>query len=114
MNKPNPLGTAQSDKSRVPPLQLADEESFLAHPWVESLIPRFLRDDALARHAMHRLTEDLRNINELHIARERRSFFTSIDGRVKTQLSFFRKLYHTCQDRSDETGVTPQTLSTFY
>lgn len=102
------------DRQSMTPLQLSDESAFLSHPWVERLMPRFLRDEVLARHAMRRLTADLKNLNELVIARERRAFLTSIDGRVKTQRSFFRKLFRLCRERSCATGVTPQVLQDFY
>jgi ppGpp synthetase/RelA/SpoT-type nucleotidyltranferase len=106
------VGDDRGPESR--PLQLADEASFLAHPWVEDLISRFVRDDTLSRHAMRRLTADLKKINELYVVREHRALFTSIDGRVKTQRSFFRKLYRICIERSSETGITPQILLQFY
>jgi len=60
------------------------------------------------------VTEDLGNLNEIYSAQQGRSFFTSIDGRVKSQLSFFRKLFKLCNERSASTGVTPEILQTIY
>lgn len=98
----------------APPIQLGDEASFLAHPWVGALIPQYLKDAALAREAMRRLTADLKRFNEVYAARERRVAFTTIDGRVKTQLSFLRKLHSLCKERASETGLVPKTLLAFY
>ena len=115
MGQPDP-GVVSKPQMRTatPPINLADEESFLCHPWVEKLVPRFFRDSTLARHAMHRITEDIQALNAEHIVKHGRAFFTTIDGRVKSQTSFFRKLHAICKQRSATTGVTPQTLDAFY
>lgn len=115
MSEPDPGVVARRQtRGTTRPIQLADEARFLCHPWVEKLVPRFQRDAILARHAMHRITDDIHNINELFVVDHGRAFFTTIDGRVKSQASFFRKLYAMCKERASETGVTPQTLESVY
>jgi ppGpp synthetase/RelA/SpoT-type nucleotidyltranferase len=99
------------DVGAQPALDLGDLDGFLAHPWVKALVPRFRHEEALARQAMRRLTDDLKKLNDAVVGR---SLFTSIDGRVKTEDSFFRKLYSICKTRSNETGVTIQILQQFY
>lgn len=98
----------------LPPLQLSDESSFIAHPWVAKLIPRLRVDSILAQGAMRRLTADLKAINDDYASREKRSFFTSIDGRVKTESSFIRKLYALCKERAPKTGITERILLRTY
>jgi ppGpp synthetase/RelA/SpoT-type nucleotidyltranferase len=95
-------------------IDLADESAFFSHPWVEQILSRFSRDEILAQHAMPRISDDLRSMNDLPVAAVGRVWFTSVEGRVKSEVSVLRKLHQKCKAGSHETGVTPTTLQNYY
>jgi ppGpp synthetase/RelA/SpoT-type nucleotidyltranferase len=60
------------------------------------------------------LLNDLKEIDETHRARTGGALFTTVECRVKSELSFFRKLYGCSHALGQVNGVTPNTLATFY
>jgi ppGpp synthetase/RelA/SpoT-type nucleotidyltranferase len=95
-------------------IDLADKSAFCSHPWVEQILSRYRRDALLAEHAMQRISDDVRSINYLPATKSGRVRFTTVEGRVKLEVSVLRKLYQKCKAGSRETGVTPTTLQSYY
>lgn len=75
-------------------------EAFKKHPWVNELQPRYAKDAALAAAACRQVVHDLTEFNQLYDQEHARAVFTTIEGRVKEEESFFRKLYKLCSQRN--------------
>ncbi len=58
--------------------------------------------------------KDLKRINEDYLNQNNRVVFTSIEGRVKSEISFFKKLYKICIENGKTQGVTPSLLNDYY
>jgi len=95
-------------------LDLSSFESFRDHPLVIPSIQRYHRDVILADAAVKVLVTDLENLNEEHEKSFGRVAFITIEGRVKTEDSFLKKLYIETRESSKSRGITAATLSTLY
>ena len=95
-------------------LTLESFEEFRSHPQVQSLLPRYRKDAILADYAITRLIGNLRDLNEIYRARHGRPAFATLEGRVKTEASFFRKLYLRACERTESHGLTPGSLERLY
>ena len=96
------------------PIDLGSFEKFRSHPWVDDLSPKFRDESVLAKRAMLKGIEDLRSIAESWRKANNRALFTTIDGRVKTEVSFFQKLFEICKQRGAKDGFTQDTLAAAY
>jgi ppGpp synthetase/RelA/SpoT-type nucleotidyltranferase len=96
------------------PLDLASFDAFGKHPWVASLGQRYSHDATLAGYAIIRLIQDLQELNAASTHDEGRVLFTAVEGRVKSEESFFRKLYGTCIEQGPRSGITQTTLRRLY
>jgi ppGpp synthetase/RelA/SpoT-type nucleotidyltranferase len=65
---------------------------------------------ALASEAVVRLVEDLEGLNEQHLAMHQRVAFTAVQGRVKQEDSFLKKLLRSCRDLGQAKGISQATL----
>jgi ppGpp synthetase/RelA/SpoT-type nucleotidyltranferase len=81
---------------------------------VQALEVRHARDALLAKHAAHRVTTDLNELNSGFVSGAGRVRFTTIQARVKTKDSFFRKLFQTAREAAATIGVTPSSLEQLY
>ncbi len=108
---PRPWGRSCLGNEKA--LTLESFEEFCAHPWIQDLIPRYNKDAILAKHAVVRLTSDLHDINA-YAAGHGHFGFTSVEGRVKTEASFFHKLYFRAQEAARSQGLTQGSLKRLY
>jgi ppGpp synthetase/RelA/SpoT-type nucleotidyltranferase len=96
------------------PIDLESFDAFRLHPWVSPLIQRYTKDATLARHAVARIVTDLENLNKRCIEKHGRVSFTSVEGRVKPETRFLRKLYKMCRVNAPTHGTTPDSLHELY
>jgi ppGpp synthetase/RelA/SpoT-type nucleotidyltranferase len=95
-------------------LILESFEAFRAHPWVQDLVPRYNKDAVLAKYAVLRLISDLHDLNNGYSNEHGHIALTSIEGRVKTETSLFRKLYLLAQEVGRNQGLTQGSLQRIY
>lgn len=98
----------------VSPVSLHSDEEFCRHPWIQDLLQRYKRDHVIATHAARKVLADLKTINDESIRSTGRVIFTSVEGRAKTQDSFFQKLRAHCLASVARFGVTRETLRQSY
>ena len=87
---------------------------FKAHPLVAGLLQKYRQDAVLADYATATLVNHLEEINDDYVEEHRRTAFTTIEGRVKAEESFLRKLYLSCRQHSPSRGLTKATLDRHY
>ncbi len=87
---------------------------FRKHPLVTGIRQRYSRDAVLANWATATLVDHLEKINDDFAKKHRRTAFTTIEGRVKTEESFLRKLYASCRRHSPSRGLTKAILNRHY
>jgi ppGpp synthetase/RelA/SpoT-type nucleotidyltranferase len=68
----------------------------------------------LAKAAVATLVTDLENVNIDYQEKFGRVAFTTIEGRVKSEDSFFRKLYSKSREDSATVGITEKTLQSLF
>jgi ppGpp synthetase/RelA/SpoT-type nucleotidyltranferase len=95
-------------------LTLESFEEFRAHPWIQDLVPRYNKDAILGKQAVRRLMGDLHDLNNAYADKKDYIAITSIEGRVKTEASFFRKLYLRAQEVAVSQGLTQGSLQRIY
>src|SRR4051794_21376295 len=95
-------------------IDLNDFKSFMTHDWVNPLIGRYKRAATLAAFARTKVLTDLETFNKETYKQSSRVAFTTIEGRIKDQSSFFRKLHKLCVEYAQTQGVTPATLDNHY
>ena len=95
-------------------LTLESFEEFRAHPWVQDLVPRYRKDAVLGKQAVMRLISDLHDLNNAYAEKKVHIAITSVEGRVKTETSFFRKLYLRAQEVGRNQGLTQGSLQRIY
>jgi len=95
-------------------LTLESFETFRTHPWVQDLLPRYSKDAILAKYAVHRLIGDLHDLNKGYAKERDHVALTAVEGRVKTETSFFRKLYIQAQEAARTQGLTQGSLQRMY
>jgi ppGpp synthetase/RelA/SpoT-type nucleotidyltranferase len=96
------------------PLRLKSFETFKAHPWIVGIRQRYARDATLAKYAVGRILDDLDDLNASYVKNNGRAIFTTIEGRVKSEDSFLKKLYDLCCNKSRVEGLTLQTIEKAY
>lgn len=75
---------------------------------------RYKRDALLAEQAIIHLVESLEELNEEYLAEHSRVAFTSVQGRVKEEDSFLRKLLRVFREQAASKGVSIETLEIAY
>lgn len=95
-------------------IDLKDFAIFASHDWVQPLIGLYKRSATLAEYARIKVLRDLAHLNEETLKNSGRVAFTTIEGRIKEQPSFFRKLHKLCVENAKAKGVTPATLKDHY
>lgn len=93
-------------------LRLGAFEHFVSHKWMHSLKERYDHDATRAAYALVRAMRDLSELKAS--ANSKRTRITSIEGRVKTEASFFRKLYKLALERGPAGGITQDVLAALY
>lgn len=68
----------------------------------------------MAEYAIGRAIRDLEGLNERHIDENGRVVFTTVQGRVKEEASFLKKLHETSRDLSQTRGFSRTTLESAY
>lgn len=96
------------------PFDLSDFEKFKSHPLVKSLIPGFDKDSTIAKYSVKQLVQDLEDLNRAYFEKNKRVIFTTIEGRIKSQNSFLRKLYKMCCEKLKSEGITHEILNKNY
>lgn len=96
------------------PISLETYDGFIAHPRILSLQSEYAKDSTRARFAVAQVVNDLETINEKYFDKYDRVAFTTIEGRVKTEDSFFRKLYKICCTKAPKQGLTAPKIQAFY
>jgi len=89
-------------------------ESFMENSWRKELALKYKSDAILARHAIDKLKGDLKELNDKYWTEKKRTLFTTLDGRVKTEDSFFRKLYRHCKQACASEGFNKPKLTSWY
>src|ERR1017187_1492659 len=87
---------------------------FRTHPLVLPLLKDYQRDATLAKAGVAVLVSDLESLNDEYQEQFGRVAFTTIEGRVKAEESFFRKLYSKSREDSKSVGITADTLQKLY
>ncbi|MBZ0258425.1 hypothetical protein K8I31_20325 [bacterium] len=81
------------------PIDFSNLDSFMSHQWAVSLRTMFNdRNIPLARAATARILKDLADINYDYAKENGRSAITTVSSRVKTENSFFKKLFKKCNE----------------
>ena len=96
------------------PITLESFEKFRDHSWVRDLVPRYQKDAILAQYAVTRAISDLRDMNKSYLDEYGRVAFNSIEGRVKTEASLFRKLYQQARESANRHGLTQGSLQRLF
>lgn len=91
-------------------IDLDDFEGFKIHDLVVPFRARYKRGAALAQQAIIKFIEDLEGLNEQYLAEHNRVALTSIQGRVKEEDSFLKKLLTSCRERARAQGMSPETI----
>ncbi len=91
-------------------IDLDDFEGFKAHTLVASLRDRYKQGATLAQQAILKLVEDLDELNKRFLAEQDRVALTSVQGRVKEEDRFFRKMLTACRERARTQGISRETL----
>ena len=95
-------------------LKLDNYDIFTEHPWIVELKSKYIKESRIAAQGVARLMDDLECMNQDHNKKNGRVLFTSIEGRVKQERSFFRKLFVQVCEQVKTEGLSPKTLETFY
>ena len=87
-------------------------EKFCDHSWIARLVPSYNRSATIGKYSVARLLSDLEEMNEDFVKERGRVAFTSAEGRVKTRISYFRKLFDLARKHSLEggKGLTQQSI----
>lgn len=102
-------------KKKNIPLNLKTFDDFSKHPWIVDLIHyKYSKSKILAQCALERILNDLEQINKEYLAENKRVAFTTIEGRVKDDVSFANKLYKLCKVESKKRGITKKSLDTLF
>lgn len=101
-------------RRRQVPINLASYEDFRRLEWLSPLISKYRRDSVVAEYAVTRLVTDIRNIKRKYADEYNRVLFTTVEGRMKSEDSFFRKLYNICCNKAKIHGLSPVNLKRFY
>jgi ppGpp synthetase/RelA/SpoT-type nucleotidyltranferase len=88
------------------PLNLDTYDSFIAHQSIRDLKSKFAKLKTLAGSANKQLIEKLEELNKQHNQINGEVLFSAIDGRVKKEESFFRKLFSRCQEDAKKEGLS--------
>lgn len=93
---------------------LSSYEDFLASSSIQALIPRFQKDAVTAKHVVETVANDLTQINTLYRAEKKRGLLSTVDYRVKSQDSFFLKLFKICKASCQTQGFDEEKLESWY
>ncbi|MCJ7532049.1 MAG: RelA/SpoT domain-containing protein [Anaerolineales bacterium] len=96
------------------PIDLESFKSFRSHPWILPINQRYNKDATIAYYARNRLVNDLEDLNKKYVEKNGRIAFTTIEGRVKSEDSFLKKLYNLCYETSPLAGMTPELIFELY
>ncbi len=91
-------------------IDLDDIDAFRVHPLVAPFKERYQRNATLAEHAILRLVEDLEALNEQCLEANGRVAFTAVQGRVKEEFSFLKKMWTSCRALAQAKGLSQGTL----
>lgn len=91
-------------------IDLDDFEGFKAHALVAPLRHRYKQSATLAQQAILKLVEDLDELNKRYLAEHDRVALTSVQGRIKEENRFFRKMLTTCREKARTQGISRETL----
>lgn len=92
------------------PINLTSYEYFRKSEWVDNFLKDYRRNAIVAKSAINRLLYDLDYLNKEHETKSGRILFTTTEGRVKTEESFFRKLYDKCCKKQKHDGVSANSI----
>jgi ppGpp synthetase/RelA/SpoT-type nucleotidyltranferase len=92
-------------------INLDSWDAFFRHPWVSTVRTNYQRDALRASFARTQILRDLKHINTSSAGR---TFFVTVEARVKTEESFFRKLFAECKLRAKREGMSPLIIQSVY
>lgn len=92
------------------PASLTNVGSFKASRLVRPFRERYERDATLADYARGRLVTDLRALNDRYFEQHGRVILTAVEGRVKEEDSYLRKLHRLCQELARARGFSAATV----
>jgi ppGpp synthetase/RelA/SpoT-type nucleotidyltranferase len=92
------------------PINLASFKSFRESEWVDDLVKGYRSNAIVAKSAINRLLYDLDFLNKEYENKFGRILFTTTEGRVKTEDSFFRKLYEKCCKKQKQDGISSESI----
>ena len=95
-------------------IDLRTFEAFRSHVWVHRIIQQYAEDSVLAKHGAARVLKDLEDINTRYCQTDGRAIFSTIEARVKPELSLLGKIYRHCCLDGKSRGVTQDTLKQCY
>ena len=108
-----PAKSKPKRRKKSAPSGLSDFDAFMAQPELRNYREQYRADATLAKAAVALLTSELERLNR-PFATDRGVIFTTVEGRVKTEESFFRKLHKNWLGNSGQTGLTAEVISELY
>lgn len=96
------------------PIDLSNYKAFKSHPWICDITSLYKKHCALAKHAVAKLIENFEYINGQYQKKNKRALFVSVDGRVKSEDSFFKKLFNICVKKCESYGISQENLKEYY
>jgi len=104
-----------SHENFLPESVLQSYDQFINNPSIRPYIKRYREDSALANHALKKILDDLLEINQQSVAKNKTPAFTACDGRVKSEGSFFMKFFLICHEtHTQKTEITEKLVNDAY
>lgn len=96
------------------PTDLADFKAFKSHRLVRPFRDRYETDALLATYALARVIQDLQDLESRYREQHDTTLFTAVQGRVKEENSFVKKLQESCQELATTKGFARETIEEAY
>jgi len=87
---------------------------FMANSCTKELVSRYETDAITAKQAVQIVIDDLTRLNAAYFAKNSRTLFTTLDGRVKGKDSFFAKLFEHCKEACKSEGFDRHNFNSWY
>jgi ppGpp synthetase/RelA/SpoT-type nucleotidyltranferase len=95
-------------------IDISNYETFMSHPVLKDLEQKFEKQRILAKRAIIKLINDLKEIDSKYYTDNKRAIFTRVEGRAKENFSFFNKLRSWCEENAPTKGITETIVKETY